>query len=197
MRGSAPAGSRAGSRSVPTAGRGRPGLPDGERRGFTCGADRAGGGGPGTGQPAAAGGSRAAPPPGRRLTYPGPRGSMAATLRQMHEQQRQQERASPCAAPGPRHHGPSGEQRRGSGGTAGLCGHRRRLSRAAAAQPGSGVSVSGRRAQCPGPALPLPPQQVTRLGHGDARYKAAAGRGRAALTAVHTYRSAAARGCSQ
>lgn len=43
-----------------------------------------------------------------------------------------------------------------------------------------------------GAAAPVPRQQVPRLGHGDARYKAAAGRGRPALTAPCAYRRAAA-----
>lgn len=80
---------------------------------------------PGAGAPpaaltgAAGRGSAATCAPGRQLTYPGPRGSVAATRRQMHQQQRQQERASPRAAPGPRHHRPSG--RRGSAATGGGC----------------------------------------------------------------------------
>lgn len=141
MRGSAPAGGSPGDAAPAGA---SPAAVTGRR-----------GGGPGAAQLAAAGraGGRAAPPLGQRLTYPGPRGSVAATLRQIHqEQQRQQERASPGAAPGPRHHRPS-VRRRGRGGTEGLCGHRRRLRRAAAPQPGSGASVGGR---CPGPALPPP-----------------------------------------
>lgn len=191
---------------MPAAGWGRPGLPAGQRRGFTCGADRARGrraGGRATCR-GGAGGRGAAPPPGRRLTYPGPRGSVAATLRQIHQQQRQQERASPRAAPGPRHHRPSGGRRRGSGGTlrppeAALPGGRpsaRRRRRRRVRWPAACPLAGGARG-APGRLCPLPPRQVTRLGHGDARYKAAAGRGRAPLTAARTYGSAAAADCSQ
>lgn len=90
---------------------------------------------------------------------------------------------------------PRGGRRRCGGGAAELGGHRRLLSRAAAPGPSGGASVGGRR--YPGSALPLPARQVTRLGHGDARYKAAAGRGRPARSGARAHGSAAAAGRSQ
>lgn len=64
--------------------------------------------------------------------------------------------------------------------------------------PRGGAALRPPEAALPGgAAVPVPPQQVPRLGHGDARYKAAAGRGRPALTAPSAYRRAAAAGRCQ
>lgn len=64
--------------------------------------------------------------------------------------------------------------------------------------PRGGAALRPPEAALPGgAAVPVPPQQAPRLGHGDARYKAAAGRGRPALTAPSAYRRAAAAGRCQ
>lgn len=114
-------------------------------------------------------------------TYPGPRGSVAATLRQMHQQQRQQERASPRAATGPRHHPPSwgwpaAEGQRRDGGAlrppeAALPGgrpsaRRRRVRwRAARAVPRAG-SAPSRRGRLPASAMGMPVIKPWRGGAG-------------------------------
>lgn len=106
-------------------------------RGSAPGSSGAGGRCPAAGAPPAALTGRGGGGPGRQLTYPGPRGSVAATRRQMYQQQSQQERASPRAAPGPRHDRPSG--RRGSAatgdGSPGRCGSASSTGPAAAGSP--------------------------------------------------------------